>query len=124
MNKQSSEEKRLARAKRNQEKRDRELAEKHERRKRRESKIREQAQKDLATINNVKIVSEKTKDSLANYNKKAGNTKSNSVGSSLENKKWEKKRLSRYHQRVWREWRESDGESHPVKTYHISDLDN
>lgn len=39
------------------------------------------------------------------------------------NKELEKKRMTRYHDRVWRGWRESDGQESPVKVMRIDDLE-
>ncbi|MCY8478038.1 hypothetical protein [Bacillus atrophaeus] len=123
MNNRNSEENRLARAKRNQEKRDKELEEKRQRKKRRAARDRQTAQIELSAINNEKTESEKTKSSRKTYNKKAKTTNAHRVGPSKENRKWQKKRLDRYNQRVWKGWRENDGESQPVQTYHIDDLE-
>jgi hypothetical protein len=63
---------------------------------------------------------ERLKKSQAKYVEKP--KKKKAANSAADNKKWEKKRKDAYNQRVWRGWRESDGEKAPVATYKLEDL--
>ena len=42
----------------------------------------------------------------------------------LTNRQLEMKRRKRYHDIVWKGWRETDGKTYEVKTYNISEIDN
>lgn len=47
--------------------------------------------------------------------------KKKTMSKEKESKLWEKKRLERYNQRVWKGWRYSEGKASPVKTYNLND---
>jgi hypothetical protein len=47
--------------------------------------------------------------------------KKQTMSKEKENKLWEKKRLERYNQRVWKGWRYSEGKSSPVRAYNLKD---
>jgi len=51
------------------------------------------------------------------------NKKHPQVGSSASNKKWRNKGVKRYNDKVWRGWRESDGEQSPVVIYKAEDIE-
>ena len=66
---------------------------------------------ELSAMNNIR-----TKKQVTSKNKLQ-------VGSSASNNKWRSKGVKRYNERVWRGWRESDGEQSPVVTYKASEIE-
>lgn len=108
------------RAEKNQAKRQLEREKKRKKQGLNADKEREKAILELKAINNEKptlsIKNQKNKDKTASRGK-------GSTGMSQSNRKWEQKRKERYNQRVWRGWRESDGQRSPIIKYNIKDLE-
>lgn len=81
---------------------------------------KEKALAELMAINNeitkLTPVNQKNKDRTASKD-------SLTIGKSENNKKWEQKRVQRYNERVWKGWRENDGQEAPVKIYKLDELD-
>lgn len=78
-------------------------------------------QEELNSMNNVRPTlstsSEKARKRFAQKGKYT-------TGTSKEQKKWEQKRKDNYNQRVWKGWRDKDGDqAAPVTTYTIEELE-
>lgn len=108
----------LARAERNQKKRE-------EIKKRKSARIndpiwiekeKKKNQEELNAINNKK--GETTKNNKAS---KRGNNSKYQIGSSKENRKWRNKRFDNYNKRVWKGWDRIE-ESGPVITFNASEF--
>ncbi|WP_017153372.1 hypothetical protein [Bacillus bingmayongensis] len=82
-------------------------------------KEKEKAKREFEAMNNIVRESDQAKKVRGKFQEKAKPT----IGKSKNNKKWEQKRKDRYNQRVWRGWREKDGEESPVISYNIKDLE-
>jgi hypothetical protein len=101
---------RQKRAKRNQEKMARERQEKREKQLKRAEVEKEKAKREWEAMNNIVTATDQAKKVREKFQEKAKPT----IGTSKNNKKWEQKRKERYNEKVWRGWRETDGQSYPV----------
>lgn len=116
----TKEERRKLKAEKNEAKRQKERQAKQEKQQSPEyqAKLKQKRKEELQAMHNIKTETEKA---MATREKLAQKSIGKQVGSSAENKKWEQKRKDRYNQKVWKGWRESDGEVSPVTTYKLEE---